>query len=67
MMAGIASAWALDPKDSGARLEGIAKISTAFAISWLESNATGELLKGKTGLREKVETAMRKVLVKKRD
>jgi 1-phosphofructokinase len=68
MMAGIASAWALDPKDSGARLEGIAKISTAFAISWLESNAAGEqILKGKTGLREKVETAMRKVIVKNRD
>jgi hypothetical protein len=68
MMAGIASAWAMDPKDSSTRLEGIAKISTAFAINWLESNATGDqIVTGKTGHREKVEAAMYKVMVKKLD
>jgi 1-phosphofructokinase len=68
MMAGIASAWALEPKGGGDRLERIAKISTAFAISWLESNAMGDrIVTGKTGYREKVEAAMCKVMVKKLD
>jgi 1-phosphofructokinase len=63
MMAGVVSAW--NGESRGDQLEYLARISTAFSISWLENNAEAELsIKNRAWVREKIETAARKVVVK---
>jgi 1-phosphofructokinase len=69
MMVGIVSAWAEEPESRDARpdrLEHIAGISTAFAISWLEKSAQGKpFSKDRKAFREKIHALMGKVTVKK--
>jgi 1-phosphofructokinase len=72
MMAGIVSAWAADPKNGAIQpdqpdaLERIAKIATAFAITWLENSAyTEPVVEGKGEFLKKIDAAAGKVTVKR--
>jgi 1-phosphofructokinase len=66
MMAGIVSTWAMKPEGNGMGLEQGAKLSTAFALAWLENSASAKPDGKENGeFRQKVETAMSKVIVRK--
>jgi 1-phosphofructokinase len=69
LMAGIVSAWASDPQNGTVQpdpLEHIAKIATAFAITWLENIAhTEPRIEGKGEFRKRIETAVGNVTVKR--
>jgi 1-phosphofructokinase len=66
MMAGIVAAGAVEPEGGGTGLEQRAKLSTAFALAWLENSASEEPDGKENGeFRQMVETAMSRVIVKK--
>ncbi|MDR2795192.1 MAG: 1-phosphofructokinase family hexose kinase [Spirochaetaceae bacterium] len=69
MMAGIVSAWAVDPTGcnvQSVQLEHIAKIATAFAITWLENSACTEpFIKDKGEFRKRIESAAHKVTLER--